>query len=51
MIICSVITGIISMCGGLLAAAAFSLPTGPTIVLTAAILFILAASRGILQSR
>lgn len=51
MVIISVIVAVISMIVGLAAAALFSLPTGPTIVLTAAGLFVLAEVRGILQSK
>ncbi|MCX6780573.1 MAG: metal ABC transporter permease [Candidatus Magasanikbacteria bacterium] len=49
MIIVSVLVAAISMVGGLFIAAAFSLPTGPTIVLAAAALFLLASMRGMLQ--
>lgn len=51
MVILSVVSAVVSMCGGLFIAAAFSLPTGPTIVLVSAGLFVLAALGGILKSR
>ena len=51
MVILSVVSAVIAMCGGLFVAAAFSLPTGPTIVLVSAGLFVLAALGGILKSR
>lgn len=51
MVVISVIVGVLSMILGLVLAAAFSLPTGPTIVLSAAAIFVLSALRGILQSK
>lgn len=51
MVLISVVAAVIAMVVGLAAAAAFSLPTGPTIVLVSAGLFVLAAVRGILQSK
>ena len=51
MVMISVAAAVIAMVVGLALAAAFSLPTGPTIVLAAAGLFVLAAVRGILQSK
>lgn len=51
MVVISVVVGVAAMVLGLGLAAAFSLPTGPTIVLSAAVLFVLSAMRGILQSK
>ena len=51
MIVISVLAAVGAMVIGLCVAAAFSLPTGPTIVLVSAVLFVLAAVRGILTSR
>ncbi len=51
MVVASLAVALIAMLGGLGLAAAFSLPTGPAIVLVAAALFVLAATRGILGRR
>lgn len=51
MVIISVVAAVVAMLLGLFVAAVFSLPTGPTIVLVSAALFVLAAVRGILKSR
>ncbi|OGH61786.1 MAG: hypothetical protein A2848_01660 [Candidatus Magasanikbacteria bacterium RIFCSPHIGHO2_01_FULL_50_8] len=48
MVVASVIIGVVTMITGLLLAAALALPTGPTIVLSGAAIFVLSAVRGIL---
>ncbi len=51
MIVISVVVAVLAMILGLFVSAAFSLPTGPTIVLVSAGLFVLASVRGILGAR
>ena len=50
MVVVSILCGMISMAIGLFASAAFGTPSGPTVVLVSAVLFSLAALRGILRA-